>query len=398
MEFSAVDIKAFSGYTYIPKQVYMDKSITLQAKGLLSWMYSNDKGWTYTLEGIAATVTDGIGSVRGAIKELVEHNYLHFERMRREDGTVGESIYQLLEVPDNAPFDKDEVEFDEMDAADEKYNVRIERLPVTLMSNYHLRDKDLSLKEKGLLSIMFSLPPSWHYTEKGLAALSKNQKDSVSGTIRKLEGKKYLFRKQTRNEQGRMSKSIYTFYRIPYDIDRSTLQPECNFPSTVNPIEEKPFQGKPMQEKPSLEKEQQTKTIIKKTVENKNCYKENPPLLPRYNYQEYKTTKKKIEDRIGYEDILEKNNDLIERLEDETIDFDEVNSLIISEKHLDELIGVMTELYLMAESGVVDISVFRTIEKFETMGLRDIRNIVHRVIEAKPLNRKGYIKKIIENY
>ena len=61
----------------------------------------------------------------------------------------------------------------------------------TVMSNYHLRDMSLSLKAKGLLSLMLSLPENWDYTMKGLARICKDGIDSISGGIRELEAHGY---------------------------------------------------------------------------------------------------------------------------------------------------------------------------------------------------------------
>ena len=65
----------------------------------------------------------------------------------------------------------------------------------TVMSNYHLRDMSLSLKAKGLLSLMLSLPENWDYTMKGLARICKDGIDSISGGIRELEAHGYVFRR-----------------------------------------------------------------------------------------------------------------------------------------------------------------------------------------------------------
>ena len=66
----------------------------------------------------------------------------------------------------------------------------------TVMSNYHLRDRSLSLKAKGLLSLMLSLPEDWDYTMKGLARICKDGIDSISGGIRELETHGYPQRKK----------------------------------------------------------------------------------------------------------------------------------------------------------------------------------------------------------
>ena len=69
----------------------------------------------------------------------------------------------------------------------------------TVMSNYHLRDMSLSLKAKGLLSLMLSLPENWDYTMKGLARICKDGIDSISGGIRELEAHGYLIRSRVRS-------------------------------------------------------------------------------------------------------------------------------------------------------------------------------------------------------
>ena len=74
----------------------------------------------------------------------------------------------------------------------------------TVMSNYHLRDMSLSLKAKGLLSLMLSLPENWDYTMKGLARICKDGIDSISGGIRELEAHGYLIRARVRGANGQL--------------------------------------------------------------------------------------------------------------------------------------------------------------------------------------------------
>ena len=78
----------------------------------------------------------------------------------------------------------------------------------TVMSNYHLRDMSLSLKAKGLLSLMLSLPENWDYTMKGLARICKDGIDSISGGIRELEAHGYLIRARVRGANGQLCFSI----------------------------------------------------------------------------------------------------------------------------------------------------------------------------------------------
>ena len=76
---------------------------------------------------------------------------------------------------------------------------RIERTrDYTVMSNHHLRDKALSLKSKGLLSMMLSLPEDWNYTTRGLAKICKEGVDAIGGALRELESAGYIVRHQLR--------------------------------------------------------------------------------------------------------------------------------------------------------------------------------------------------------
>ena len=85
----------------------------------------------------------------------------------------------------------------------------------TVMSNYHLRDMSLSLKAKGLLSLMLSLPENWDYTMKGLARICKDGIDSISGGIRELEAHGYLIRSRVRSANGQLGSIEYTILEQP---------------------------------------------------------------------------------------------------------------------------------------------------------------------------------------
>ena len=84
----------------------------------------------------------------------------------------------------------------------------------TVMSNYHLQDKNLSLKAKGLLSLMLSLPSDWDYSAKGLAELSRDGEDAVKSGLKELEEHKYLKRTQIRLK-GIISDWQYDIYETP---------------------------------------------------------------------------------------------------------------------------------------------------------------------------------------
>ncbi len=94
---------------------------------------------------------------------------------------------------------------------------RIERNKnYTVMSNYHLRDTTISLKSKGLLSMMLSLPDEWNYTTRGLAKICKEGVDAIGGALRELEKAGYIVRRVVRNERGRICDMEYTIYEQPH--------------------------------------------------------------------------------------------------------------------------------------------------------------------------------------
>ena len=123
----------------------------------------------------------------------------------------------------------------------------------TVMSNHHLRNVSLSLKAKGLLSLMLSLPDNWDYTTKGLAHICKDGVDSISSAIKELEKQGYLTRRRLRDYHGRLGDIEYVIHEKPVlpDGHDTVLPPKRENPRQVNPRQVKPVLGKPEQEKPA---------------------------------------------------------------------------------------------------------------------------------------------------
>ena len=85
----------------------------------------------------------------------------------------------------------------------------------TVMANHHLRDKSLSLKAKGLLSQMLSLPEEWDYTLQGLAYINREQIDAIRQAVHELERAGYIVRTRERDSRGRLRRAEYTIYEQP---------------------------------------------------------------------------------------------------------------------------------------------------------------------------------------
>ena len=115
----------------------------------------------------------------------------------------------------------------------------------TIMPNYHQRDRTLSIKAKGILSQMFSLPEGWDYTLRGLAYLSTDGIDSMRSGIRELERAGYIERRRTRDEHGKLRGTVYKVYAVPR---KPTLEaPTLENPTLVNPAKDAPVQANPTQ-------------------------------------------------------------------------------------------------------------------------------------------------------
>ena len=120
----------------------------------------------------------------------------------------------------------------------------------TVMSNHHLRNKALSLKAKGLLSQMLSLPEDWDYTLKGLSLINRESIDAIRTAVWELEKAGYIRREQGRDPKGKMADMVYTIYE----------QPVLENPVLENPTSDNPSSGNPTQ----LNKDIQT-TYLPKT-------------------------------------------------------------------------------------------------------------------------------------
>ena len=128
----------------------------------------------------------------------------------------------------------------------------------TVMSNHHLRNRELSLKAKGLLSQMLSLPEDWDYTLAGLSLINREKIDAIREAVRELEKAGYIVRSRERDEKGRLRGAEYVIYELPQP-------PTLDLPTLENPTLDNPTLEKPTQEKPTLENPMQLNKDIKKT-------------------------------------------------------------------------------------------------------------------------------------
>ena len=117
----------------------------------------------------------------------------------------------------------------------------------TVMSNHHLRNKELSLKAKGLLSQMLSLPEDWDYTLAGLSFINREKIDAIREAVKELERAGYIVRSRERDEKGRLRGADYVIFEQPQ------TPPVSDLPTLENPTLDNPTLEKPTLEKPTLE-------------------------------------------------------------------------------------------------------------------------------------------------
>ena len=201
----------------------------------------------------------------------------------------------------------------------------------TVMSNHHLRDMSLSLKAKGLLSLMLSLPEEWDYTMKGLARICKDGVDSISGGIRELEARGYLIRERVRGANGQLGSIEYTILEQPKEP--ALVQEK---PIRENPVQANPTLDAPVQEEPAqLNKEGSSKEKSKKelsSTEGSNPIQSNPQPLTGTPPSEERIGTDRMGAREVYREIILDNIGYEYLVQDSHIDreqLDEIAELIV---------------------------------------------------------------------
>ena len=207
----------------------------------------------------------------------------------------------------------------------------------TVMSNHHLRNKALSLKAKGLLSQMLSLPEDWDYTLKGLSLINRESIDAIRTAVWELERAGYIRREQGRDPKGKMADMVYTIYEQPV-LDKPVLEnPVLENPTSDNPTSNNPASGNPTQ----LNKEIQRTNLPRKDKLNTDGQSTDslpfPSLPPARNEAaaappERKGTGKDAAVQI-YREILLENIEYDYLIQDNSID----------REQLDEIVDLMLE-------------------------------------------------------
>ena len=196
----------------------------------------------------------------------------------------------------------------------------------TGMSNYHLRDMSLSLKAKGLLSLMLSLPENWDYTMKGLARICKDGIDSISGGIRELEAHGYLIRARVRGANGQLGSIEYTILEQP-----KALSPTQEKPIRENPVQVNPMLDAPIQENPAQLNKEESSNYPSKT--DLSITQESSPILSSPPAPKERAGQDGMRNRESYRALILEN-----------IEYDVLSQNVQLDKdRLDELVELMVD-------------------------------------------------------
>lgn len=169
----------------------------------------------------------------------------------------------------------------------------------TIMSNHHFKEKGMSLKAKGLLSLMLSLPDNWDYSINGLVTLSKDGRDSVMTALQELEKFGYLKRTQLINEKGHFAGYDYDIFECPQNLEPNTENPKTEKPKKENheQLNTNSINDLPNQDIDKIDKRQQPNFLTKMLVDN-DYIQEDEIFMDQYNY-----LMDELENEYGFEVI-----------------------------------------------------------------------------------------------
>lgn len=284
---------------------------------------------------------------------------------------------------------------------------RVERnTGYTVMSNHHLRNKELSLKAKGLLSQMLSLPEDWDYTLAGLSHINREKIDAIREAVKELEKAGYIVRSRERDEKGRLRGADYVIYEQPQPREPEAATSDEQPPILDLPTLENPTLDNPTLEKPTLENPTQlNKDILSKEQSitdlssthsipfhslNPLPYEQDEAVTP----PERKRTEVKTNSAIEiYREIIKENIDYDILIQDPKMDKD----------RLDEIVEIMLETVCTARKTIRiagdDYPAELVKSKFLKLNSSHIEFVLDCMREntTKVRNIKQYLKAVLFN-
>ena len=200
----------------------------------------------------------------------------------------------------------------------------------TVMSNHHLRNKELTLKAKGLLSQMLSLPENWDYTLAGLSHINKESIDAIRTAVLELEKAGYIKRSQGRDKKGKMTAITYTIYEQPQSqvLENPTSdKPTLEKPKTDNPTSENPMQLNKDIKKTDLSRKEEINKDGLNTDSIPILSPDHSPLSEQNTLLEQKGKEEKDAYKI-YEEIIKGNIEYEHLINAKRLDRDRIDEIL----------------------------------------------------------------------
>ena len=200
----------------------------------------------------------------------------------------------------------------------------------TVMSNHHLRNKELTLKAKGLLSQMLSLPENWDYTLAGLSHINKESIDAIRTAVLELEKAGYIKRSQGRDKKGKMTAITYTIYEQPQSpvLENPTSdKPVLENPTTDNPTSENPMQLNKDIQKTDLSRKEEINKDGLNTDSIPILSPDHSPLSEQNTLLEQKGKEEKDAYKI-YEEIIKGNIEYEHLINAKRLDRDRIDEIL----------------------------------------------------------------------
>ena len=204
----------------------------------------------------------------------------------------------------------------------------------TVMSNHHLRNRDLTLKAKGLLSQMLSLPDNWDYTLAGLSHINREKIDAIREAVRELEKAGYIVRSRERDEKGRLRGADYIIYEQPQLENPILENPTTDSPMLENPMTDNPTSENPTQlnkdiSRTDLSKKEKSNTDISNTHSIPILSPYPSPFTEDAAEPERKGTEAKTQSAIEiYREIIKENIEYDILIQDPHMDKDRLDEIV----------------------------------------------------------------------
>ena len=274
----------------------------------------------------------------------------------------------------------------------------------TVMSNHHLRNKELTLKAKGLLSQMLSLPEDWDFTLAGLSYINRESIDAIRTAVWELEKAGYITRQQGRDDKGKMTAIEYTIYeqpQIPPGLEKPILEnptpgsPTLENPTSDNPTSENPTQLNKDRQKTDLPKKEKSITDLSST--------HSIPILSPYP-SPYEDDAAEPQERKGKEAAAQSAVEVYREIIKDNISYDALaEDMKFDRDRLDEIVDLMLETVCTARKTIRiagdDYPAELVKSKFMKLDSEHIRFVLDCMREntTKVRNIKQYLRAVLFN-